>query len=85
MPIPTLGGHFFWTDRKCKNGWRLQENDVFGQYRVLDPRDNRHYTSTSYSKAKRVFDSLSTSRCHCDCDCDDQGVSINSLFFSNFL
>jgi hypothetical protein len=41
IEFPTLGGHVFWTDLVCVNGWRLQRNNVFGNCRILDPDDIR--------------------------------------------
>ena len=40
IPFPTAGGHVFW-DSYCVNGWKLQENTVFGNWRILDPADER--------------------------------------------
>ena len=39
--IGTQGGKVFWTDLAEFNGWRWQQNKVFGQVRLLDPLDNR--------------------------------------------
>ena len=40
IPFPTAGGHVFW-DSYCVNGWKLQENVIFGNWRILDPADER--------------------------------------------
>ena len=37
----TQGGKVFWTDLAEYNGWRWQQNKVFGQVRLLDPLNNR--------------------------------------------
>ncbi len=39
--IGTQGGKVFWIDLAEFNGWRWQQNKVFGQVRLLDPLDNR--------------------------------------------
>ncbi|MBO4349719.1 MAG: patatin-like phospholipase family protein [Proteobacteria bacterium] len=39
--IGTQGGKVFWTDLAEYNGWRWQQNKVFGQVRLLDPLNNR--------------------------------------------
>ncbi len=40
IPFPTAGGKVFW-DSYCVNGWKLQENMVFGNWRILSPDDER--------------------------------------------
>lgn len=37
----TQGGKVFWKTLAEFNGWRWQQNNVFGQVRLLDPLDNR--------------------------------------------
>ena len=37
----TRGGNVFWTDLAEYQGWRWQQNKVFGQVRLLDPLNNR--------------------------------------------
>ena len=39
--IGTQGGKVFWTELAEYNGWRWQQNKVFGQVRLLDPLNNR--------------------------------------------
>ena len=41
IEMPTLGGEVFWTDIASHNGWRVQKNNVFGNCRILDPKDVR--------------------------------------------
>ncbi|MDS3861250.1 hypothetical protein RIF25_10570 [Thermosynechococcaceae cyanobacterium BACA0444] len=41
IPMPTMGGYVFWTDLGNIHGWRLQRNNVFGNYRILDPENVR--------------------------------------------
>ncbi len=40
IPFPTAGGKVFW-ESCCVDGWKLQENSVFGNWRILDPKDER--------------------------------------------
>ena len=40
IPFPTAGGAVFWNTYRV-NGWKLQENTVFGNWRILDPSDER--------------------------------------------
>ena len=39
--IKTLGGRQLWGDLRYFRGYRIQENVVFGQYRLIDPKDVR--------------------------------------------
>jgi hypothetical protein len=41
IPTKTMGGYVFWKDIANVNGWRLQRNQVFGNYRILDPNNIR--------------------------------------------
>ncbi len=41
LPLPTLGGKQFWTDRRWQAGWRLQHNALTGHWRVLDSNNIR--------------------------------------------
>lgn len=45
LPIPTAGGSVFWDSYRV-NGWKLQENTVFGNWRILDPGDVRQAWGT---------------------------------------
>jgi len=40
IPFPTAGGKVFWNSF-CVNGWKLQENAIFGNWRILAPDDER--------------------------------------------
>ena len=40
IPFPTAGGKVFW-DSYNINEWKLQENVFFGNWRILDPSDER--------------------------------------------
>ncbi|GAB5442701.1 MAG: alpha/beta hydrolase [Fuerstiella sp.] len=44
--IQTFGGRQFWGDVRFLQGWRIQHNVLFGQYRLLDPNDRRYLTGT---------------------------------------
>ena len=37
----TMGGYLFWETLGNVNGWRLQRNKMFGNYRIIDPNDIR--------------------------------------------
>jgi hypothetical protein len=41
IEIKSMGGKFFWNNLAEHSGWRLQENSVFGNCRILDPNDVR--------------------------------------------
>ena len=45
LPVPTAGGKVFWDSWRV-NGWKLQENTVFGNWRILDPDDVRQAWGT---------------------------------------
>ena len=46
LQMKTMGGRQFWGDVAHFRGWRVQHNVVFGQYRLLDPHDARHFSGT---------------------------------------
>lgn len=54
IPLPTLGGTQFWTDRYLYSGWRIQENAVTGHARLLDPANVRRCWG-SYDACRTVF------------------------------
>ena len=39
ISLPTLGGKQFWTDQLVFHGWRIQQNAITGDCRLLDDRD----------------------------------------------
>lgn len=39
--FPTFGGNVFWCNLAEIKGWRIQQNEVFGNCRILDPNDCR--------------------------------------------
>lgn len=41
IPMPTMGGEFFWDNLVSERGWRVQRNTVFGNCRILDPNNVR--------------------------------------------
>lgn len=46
LKLPTLGGVQFWTDVRWWHGWRIQENKVMDQCRVLSPANVRHFAGS---------------------------------------
>ncbi len=61
IPLPTLGGIQFWTDRYVYSGWRIQENVVTGHARLLDPGDVRHCWG-GYAACRAVFERIRAER-----------------------
>jgi len=41
IETPTMGGEIFWHTISNVDGWKLQENIVFGNCRILDPQNCR--------------------------------------------
>ena len=41
IEMETSGGKVFWTDIVNVNGWRVQENSIFQNCRILDPSNVR--------------------------------------------
>ena len=41
LKFPTLGGKFFWNTLAEKNGWKVQQNKLFGNCRILAPNNWR--------------------------------------------
>ncbi len=61
IPLPTLGGKQFWTDRYFHAGWRIQENAVTGHARLLDPKNLRHCWG-GYDACRAVFERIRAER-----------------------
>jgi pimeloyl-ACP methyl ester carboxylesterase len=61
IPLPTLGGKQFWTDRYFHAGWRIQENAVTGHARLLDPGDARRCWGHC-AACRAVFERIRTER-----------------------
>ena len=57
--IGTQGGKVFWTDLAEFNGWRWQQNKVFGQVRLLDPLNNRKAWGNYHRVVHKCVDFLS--------------------------
>ena len=57
--IGTQGGKVFWTDLAEYNGWRWQQNKVFGQVRLLDPLNNRKAWGNYHKVIQKCRDLLS--------------------------
>lgn len=60
IPFPTLGGNVFW-DSYNINGWKLQENVCFGNWRILDPADVRQAWGTSSRQLEDFLNDRPTS------------------------
>lgn len=41
VEMATMGGKMWWSDLACAAGWRVQRHVVFGNCRLLDPRNKR--------------------------------------------
>ncbi len=54
---PTLGGTQFWTDQLVCQGWRIQRNVKFGQFRLLRP-NNRVAKTGTHAKCQQAFRSV---------------------------
>jgi len=61
IPLPTLGGKQFWTDRYLYSGWRIQENVVTGHARLLDPGNVRRCWG-AYTACRAVFERIRAER-----------------------
>ena len=57
IPMVTLGGMQFWTDRYFYSGWRIQENAITGHARLLDPGNVRRCWG-GYAACRAVFDRI---------------------------
>lgn len=53
----TLGGKLLWKNIVSKGGWRLQQNKLFGNCRVIDP-ENKRLAWGGKSKTVRAFREL---------------------------
>ena len=57
VPTPTWGGKQFWTDIRCRGGYRVQHNVISGHFRVIDGGNirrawgNRQVCLTYYNDA----------------------------------
>lgn len=57
LPTPTMGGTQLWRDSHVFAGWRIQENVLTEQSRLLDPEDFRRAWG-SYEQVKARLDEL---------------------------
>ncbi|QDV71131.1 Alpha/beta hydrolase family protein [Rosistilla carotiformis] len=46
LKLPTLGGVQFWTDLRWWYGWRIQQNKLTDQCRLLNPSNIRHFSGS---------------------------------------
>ena len=58
--FPTLGGQIFWTTHFA-NGWKLQINDLFGNWRILDDKNNRVAWGKNESQLENLLNDRPTS------------------------
>lgn len=61
IPLPTLGGKQFWSDRYLFSGWRIQENVLNGHARLLDPRNVRPCRG-GFHACRAAFDRIRADR-----------------------
>ena len=61
VPLPTLGGKQFWTDRFIYSGWRIQENALTGHARLLDPGNVRRCWG-GYAACRAIFERIRVER-----------------------
>ncbi len=57
MKLPTIGGKQFWTDHAWRQGWRIQQNEITGSWRLLDASNRRH-ASGDRAHCQLVLDDL---------------------------
>lgn len=57
LPVPTLGGIYFWTDFRWWFGWRLQHNPATNRWRVVDARNIRR-VSGSFEECDLEFNRI---------------------------
>ena len=53
----TMGGKFFWKDVVEHDGWRLQQNKLMKNCRILDP-ENKRVAWGGESAMLRAFDEM---------------------------
>lgn len=51
----TIGGHVFWSNIAECNGWRIQVNKLFGNWRILGPDNKRYAFGTKEFISKRIM------------------------------
>ncbi len=61
LAVRTLGGIQLWTDHFIYGEWRIQQNAVTGDYRLLDDRDARH-AAGSLDECRKRFEELRQQR-----------------------
>lgn len=54
----TLGGKIWWADLEVSGGYKIQQNIMFQQYRILDCKDRRICSSFEYSHVKQRLEEL---------------------------
>lgn len=54
IPMRTLGGKQFWTDRIWRNGWKIQQNAITGHFRLIDPKRVRRAWGSRQACEKKL-------------------------------
>ena len=57
IKFPTKGGKVFWNDLANYNGWRIQQNTLFKNCRILDP-DNVRRAWGGMAAMEKIFEKL---------------------------
>ena len=57
VPMPTLGGQQFWSDELFFHQWRIQQNCLRQEFRLLDGRGLRHAAGT-YEQCRAVLEDV---------------------------
>lgn len=55
--FPTKGGKVFWNDLASYNGWRIQQNTLFKNCRILDPNNVRRAWG-GMATMEKIFEKL---------------------------
>jgi hypothetical protein len=57
LALPTLGGEQLWSDQLVYGKWRMQRNELTGNFRLLDPADVRRAWGDE-AECRAAFDKL---------------------------
>ena len=61
IPLPTMGGMQYWSDEVWFQGWRIQYNSIFGQYRLIDS-SAKQYAFGSFKHCKERLEKIKQAR-----------------------
>lgn len=56
--MPVMNQGVFWTTIESRDGWELQQHNITGHYRIVDPKDYRQWSGTSIYTAQTMFEKL---------------------------